>query len=272
MQTFSLKPWRAVTSMWMNRELIWQLSKRDVIGRYRGSMMGILWSFFNPLLMLAVYTFFFTEVFNARWRLESESKGEFAVALFVGLIVHTFFAECASKAPNLIVSNPSYVKRIIFPLEVLPVISVISALFHMLISLTVLAGFIIMVYGSLPTTFVFFPLIAAPLAVVACSAGWLLSALGVYLRDVSQTVGIIIMVMMYLSPLFFPVEVMPERFRGWLYFNPLTLLMTEGRKILIWGEMPDVRALLIHFLGACIAAWLCFILFQKARRGFADVL
>nr|WP_295382568.1 ABC transporter permease [Pseudoxanthomonas sp.] len=272
MQTFSIEPWRPLLSIWGNRHLIWQLSKRDVIGRYRGSMMGILWSFFNPLLMLAVYTFFFTEVFNARWRLESEGKGEFAIALFVGLIIHTFFAECAVKAPSLVVGNPSYVKRIVFPLEILPVVTVLSALFHMLISILVLAGFIIMVNGELPLTFFLFPVVALPLMIVACAAGWLLSALGVYLRDVAQTVGIIIMVMMYTSPLFFPVEVMPEKFRSWLYFNPLTLLMTEGRKLLIWGEVPNFKSISLYLIGACAASWLCFALFQKARRGFADVI
>lgn len=274
MQKFSISPWRPIYSIWRHRHLIWQLSKRDVIGRYKGSALGMLWSFFNPLLMLGVYTFFFTQVFSARWRIGGAQggQGEFAIALFVGLIIHTFFAECASKAPGLVTGNPSYVKKIIFPLEILPVVSALSALFHALVSLVVLLVFILLFTGGVPVTFLYFPLVFIPLVIVACATGWLLAGLGVYLRDIAQTVGIIIMVMMYTSPLFFPVEAMPEKFRGWLYFNPMTLLMTQAREALLWGNTPDFAALGIYTVSALFAAWICFAWFQKARRGFADVL
>lgn len=272
MQKISIMPWQLIVSLVRHRTLIWQLAKRDVIGRYRGSVFGLLWSFFNPLLMLAVYTFFFTAVFNARWHVGSPRKSEFAVALFVGLIVHTFFAECASKSPNLVVGNASYVKRIIFPIEILPVVTTLSAMFHALISLCVLAGFILILNGAIPVTFLYFPVVFIPLAIVATAAGWLLSALGVYLRDIAQTVGIIIMIMMYTSPLFFPIEAMPEKFRSWLYINPMTLLMTQAREVMLWGHAPDFMAIGRYTAGASVAAWICFAWFQKARRGFADVL
>ena len=234
--------------------------------------MGILWSFLNPLLMLGVYTFFFTEVFNARWRPDSNSKGEFAIALFAGLIIHTFFAECASRAPNLVVSNPSYVKKIVFPLEILPVVSALSALFHMAISIAVLALFQFVITGAVSQTFLLLPAVLVPLVAVACAAGWLLAALGVFLRDVAQTVGVIIMVMMYTSPLFFPIEAMPEKFRGWMYLNPLTVLMTEGRNIMVWSQIPDLAVLARYTAIALLVSWIAFAGFQKARRGFADVL
>ena len=273
MQQFPVTPRQTVISLRRNRHLIWQLAKREVAGRYKGSVFGLLWSFFNPLLMLAVYTFFFSVVFNSRWTPDSsEGKGDFAIALFVGLIIHTFIAECASKGPTLITSNPSYVKKIIFPLEIFPVVSALSALFHVMVSLVVLAAFMLILSGGIPITFLLFPLILIPLAIVGCAVGWLLAGLGVYIRDVSQTVGIIVMIMMYTSPVFFPLTMMPEKYRDLLYLNPMTLLMVQARKFMLWGQQPNYLLLAAYTVAALIAAWLCFAWFQKVRRGFADVL
>jgi len=248
------------------------MSKRDVIGRYKGSVMGLLWSFFNPLLMLAVYTFFFTEVFQARWRQGSDSRGEFAIALFAGLMIHNFFSECATRSPTTMIGNVNYVKKIVFPLEQLPLVGMCSALFHLLVSIIVLAVFEIIFFGKIPATFLLFPVVVMPLVIVSCGTCWLLSALGVYLRDLQQTVGIIVILMMYTSPLFFPPEMMPEKFRMLLALNPLTLLMTEARAVMIWGHAPNMAALVYYSSAALVFAWLCFCVFQKTRKGFADVL
>jgi len=248
------------------------MSKREVIGRYKGSMMGLLWSFFNPLLMLAVYTFFFTEVFQARWRQGSDSRGEFAIALFVGLMIHNFFSECATRSPMTMIGNVNYVKKIVFPLEQLPLVGMCSAVFHFLVSSIVLAVFELIFFGKIPPTFLLFPMVMLPLMVMSCGICWLLSALGVYLRDLQQTVGIIVILMMYTSPLFFPPDMMPGKFRMLLAVNPLTSLMNEARAVMIWGNAPDIVALSRYFVVALIFAWLCFLVFQKTRKGFADVL
>lgn len=260
-------------SIWRNRQLISQMVKREVIGRYRGSAMGIAWSFFNPILMLAVYTFVFSVVFKARWTVTGdENKTLFAVVLFVGMIVHGLFAEVLNRAPGLILSNVSYVKKVVFPLEILPVIAMGAALFHCLVSLSVLLAAFTIFNGYLNWTVVFIPLVMMPLIIFTLGVAWILASLGVFLRDVSQTIGIITMVMMFLSPVFYPVTALPESFRPWLLANPLTFIIEQAREVLIWGNLPDWSGLGLYTLVATAFAWAGYAWFQKTRKGFADVL
>jgi lipopolysaccharide transport system permease protein len=270
--TTSIAPLSALRSVISNRHLIWQLARRDVLARYRGSMIGIAWSFVTPLLMLGIYTFFFTVIFKSHWIIGGATRGSFATAMFVGLIIYGAFSECASRAPQLIISNTNYVKKIIFPLDVLSVASVLSSLFHALISLVVYICFMLVFVGSIPSTLLFFPLILVPLAVISLTASWVLGALGVYVRDIGQTVGVLLMVMLYTSPIFFPMASVPEKFRAYLNFNPLTFIIEQARVVLLWGGVPDFYGLLSYMLKAIVFAMLAFALFQKTRRGFADVL
>ena len=248
------------------------MTKRDVVGRYRGSVMGILWSFFNPVLMLAVYTFVFSVVFKARWSAESESKTEFAIVLFVGMIVHALFSECVIKAPGLILGNINYVKKVVFPLEILPWITLGSAAFHMVVSTSVLLAFYAMVHGSLQWTIFFLPLIIAPLSLLTLGFSWFLASVGVYLRDVGQTVGILTTVLLFFSPVFYPVSALPPDYQLLLQLNPLTFIIEQGREVLVWGRMPDWSGLGRYWIYATLIAWLGFAWFQKTRPGFADVV
>ena len=266
-------PLALVQSVWRNRQLIRQMIKREVIGRYQGSVMGLAWSFFNPIFLLTVYTFVFSFVFKARWSVGGdESKTMFAVVLFVGMIVHGLFAEVLNRAPSLILSNVSYVKKVVFPLEILPIIAMGAALFHRLISLSVLLAAFAVFNGYLNWTAVFIPFVLVPLVIFTLGVAWMLASLGVFLRDVSQTIGIITMVMMFLSPVFYPVTALPEAFRPWLMANPLTFIIEQAREVLIWGRMPDWIGLGIYTLVAAMAAWVGYVWFQKTRKGFADVL
>jgi len=259
-------------SQWRNRQLIVQLTKREVVGRYRGSLLGLAWSFFNPLLMLAVYTFVFSVVFQTRWNVAGEDKVNFAIILFVGLIVHGLFAECINRAPGLILSNSNYVKRVIFPLEILPCVALGSALFHAAISLVVLLAVQFLTNHSLPWTILIFPLILLPLLLGTAGFAWLLSALGVYVRDISQVTSIFTTVLMFVSPLFYPVSALPKNYQVWLKLNPLTHIIEEGRNVLIFGRMPDWTNW-AYALGASIfISTAGFWWFQKTRKGFADVL
>lgn len=272
MQHFSISPKEMVASFWRNRSLIKALIKREVIGRYRGSVFGILWSFFNPVFMLTVYTFVFSVVFKARWSAGSESKTEFALVLFAGMIVFNLFAECVNRAPNLILSNVNYVKRVVFPLEVLPWVVMGSALFHTMVSLSVwLVGYNVL-FGLPHLTIVLIPLVVAPLVLWVMGLSWLLASLGVYLRDVSQFIGIVTTTLMFLSPIFYPVTALPESYRHILYFNPLTLAIEQARGVLYWGSSLNWMVLAIYTLAAVSIAWLGFAWFQKTRKGFADVL
>ena len=260
-------------SLWRNRQLILQMTKREVVGRYKGSVMGLAWSFFNPVFMLVVYTFVFSVVFKARWAVGSdESKTQFAVVLFVGMIVHGLFAEVLNRAPGLILSNVNYVKKVVFPLEILPVISMGAALFHSLVSLGVLLIAFALFNGYLHWTAVLAPLVVLPLVILTLGLAWMLAALGVFLRDVSQTIGLITTVMMFLAPVFYPITAIPEEFRLWIMANPLTFMIEQAREVLIWGRLPDWAGLSIYTFVASVIAWAGFAWFQKTRKGFADVL
>lgn len=271
--TRSGSPASLLRSVTGQRRLILQLARRDVSGRYRGSMGGLGWSLLTPLLMLAVYTFVFSVVFKARWGIDArESQGMFAVIIFVGILVHGVFADCINRAPQLMLNHANYVKRVVFPLEILPVVTLLSALFHLAVSCVVLLVAVWLVNGALAWTILLFPLVLAPLLLVTLGATWLLSALGVYVRDISQFTAIITMVMMFLAPVFYPVTALPEHLRPWLYLNPLTFIIEQARLVLLWGQWPDWPGLGMHLAAGAAVAWFGFWAFQKMRRGFADVL
>lgn len=272
MRDFSTTPVEMVASLWRHRSLIAASVKREVLGRYRGSVMGILWSFFNPLFILAVYTFVFSVVFQARWGGGSGSKTEFALVLFAGLMMFNLFAECINRAPGLILSNVNYVKKVVFPLEILPAVTLLAALFHLLISLGVWLLAYVIFFGVPHATVLYLPLIVLPLVVFIMGLGWALASLGVYLRDVSQFIGVVTTVLMFLSPIFYPATALPEAYRHLLYLNPLTPVIEQTRDVLFWGKNPDFLMLGLYWLTTAIIAWLGFAWFQTTRKGFADVL
>lgn len=263
----------AVLSLVQHRKLIHQLAKREVLGRYRGSIAGLAWSFFNPLLMLAVYTFVFSYVFNARWPGAAEgNRAEFAVILFAGIMVHGFLSECISKAPNLVLANVSYVKKVVFPLEILTWSAIASAFFHMLITLAVLLVTQYLLLDRLPLTALYFPLIIFPLVLVAAGVTWFFSALGVYYRDIGQVTGLLATVLLFMSPALYPVSALPPGMQKLIYLNPLTFIIEQSRNALMWGIPPDWMGLAKYFLGSVVLAYLGYYWFQLVRRGFADVV
>lgn len=262
-----------IRSLLRNRQLIAQMTKREVVGRYKGSIIGLAWSLFHPIFMLTVYTFVFSEVFKARWGVGAdESKTQFAVILFVGMIVHGLFSEVLNRAPSLILSNVNYVKKVVFPIEILPVIAIGAALFHSLISLSVLFAAFAIFNGYLYWTSLFMPLVLFPLVILVLGLAWILASLGVFLRDVGQTIGLVTVVLTFLSPVFYPVTAVPEKFRPWIMANPLTFIIEQAREVLIWGHLPQWSGLGIYALAAIAVAWGGYSWFQKTRKGFADVL
>jgi len=273
MQHFSTSPIEMAASLWRNRSLIFQMTKREVLGRYRGSVLGLGWSLFHPLVMLAIYTFVFSVVFRARWPGMAEgSTADFALLLFVGMILHGIFAECVNRAPSLILSNINYVKKVVFPLEILPWVAMGSAVFHGTISLAVLLVALLLTHGTVPWTIVLFPLVLLPFVCATVGTAWILSSLGVYIRDIAQTTGILTTILLFVSPIFFPLSAVPIEFQAWMELNPLTFVIESGRSVLIFGKGLD-------WLG-----WVCFLVaslgvasggfwwFQKTRKGFADVI
>ncbi|QKS85646.1 ABC transporter permease [Pseudomonas bijieensis] len=272
MQSFSMSPVAMIKSVLVNRILIYVLIRREVIGRYKGSMLGILWSFFTPAFMLVVYTFVFSVVFKARWSGGGESKSEFALVLFAGLLVFNLFSECINRAPGLVLANTNYVKKIVFPLETLPLVSLGAALFHMAVSLLAWLVFYIVLFGTPPVTALLLPLVLFPLVLLTLGISWFLASINVYLRDIGQFIGIIITAMLFLSPIFYPLSTLPQSYQAVLQANPLTLPVEMVRDVMFWGRPPQWEHLAVYSAIAVLIACCGFAWFQRTRKGFADVI
>ncbi len=260
------------SSFHRNRSLIFQMTKREVIGRYRGSVLGIAWSFFNPLIMLAVYTLVFSTVFQARWTVGSDSKTEFALVLFIGMIVHGVLAESMNNSPPLMFRNISYVKKVVFPLEILPWVVMGTTLFHALISVVVWSLFYVIVSHSFQWTVIFLPIVFVPLILFSLGVSWMFASLGVYIRDIGQMTGVLTTILLFMSPIFYPASMLPEPYRTFIYLNPLTFIIEQARDVLMWGNTPDWLGVGVAYIVSLLVAWLGFAWFQKTRQGFADVL
>lgn len=263
---------RRILVCWSQRHLIATLVRREVASRYRGSLFGNLWALFTPLFMLAVYTFIFSVVFKARWTGGSDSRSEFALVLFAGLMVFNLFSECFNRAPRLILENVNYVKKVVFPLDILPWVALGSAMTNLLISFLVWIAFYMIAFGMPSVTVLLFPIVILPLVFLVMGISWALAAMGVYLRDLSQLVGVISTILMFLSPIFYPVEALPEEYRHWLNANPLTPVIAQVRDVLYWGKLPSWESYGMTLIAGMAVMYAGFALFQKTRKGFADVL
>jgi len=235
-------------------------------------MLGGLWSLITPLLMLAVYTLVFGSIFQSRWRSTTGNPIEFAVVLFAGVLVHGFLAECLQRAPLLITSNPNFVKKVIFPLEVLTWVAIGNALFHLLIALLAFLAAVLLWQGHLAPTVLLVPVLLLPLLLLTAGLVWILSSLGVYLRDLSQIMSIATSILMFLAPVFYPLESAPERLRPLLYLNPITFIVVQLRELCIWGHGMDWSGWALYMVVACPCAWLGLWWFSRTSKGFADVL
>ena len=260
-------------SLLQNRELLQTMSWKEINGRYRGSLLGRSWSLINPIIMLVVYTFIFSTVFKARWQdLEELGPLGFAVNIFSGLIVFGLFAECISVAPNKILENPNFVKRVVFPLEILSATTLISAIFHALTSLVALAAFELFALGRVPLTFILIPVTWIPLCLICLGSGWLLSAAGVFFRDTAQLITPLVNMLMFLSAVFYPVSALPKQWQLPLQLNPVAVTIEQTRIVAIQSEFPSARFIVLGTIIGAIFAQLSFNIFQKVKRGFADVI
>ena len=268
-----LSPLAMCRSIWTNRSLISRLAGRDIAALYKGSFAGLLWTVITPIVMLTVYTFVFSVIFNARWGGGPEqSRVQFAVVLFAGLLMHSLLAEVLNAAPTLITGNANYVKKVLFPLEVLPVIRLLVALFQCAIGIGVLLLAEAFLNGYIPWTAPLIVLVLIPLCLLILGFSWLIASLGAFVRDIGQMTQMFTVVLMFVSPIFFPVSAIPERLRGAIRLNPLTFIIEQARDVLVWGKLPDLVGLLGYTIGAFFFAWLGYAWFQMTRKGFADVL
>ena len=262
-----------VASLWRNRALTRQMIRREVVARYRGSVLGLAWSFLNPLLLLSVYTFVFGYVFRARTGTGAANMPEYAMRLFAGLIVFRFFADCLSQAPRLVLGRANFVKRVVFPLEILSWVDVGAALFHAATSTAILVLGCAVIRHAVPWTLLLVPAALFPLALMTLGFSWFLSSLGVYVRDITHVVNLLTMVLMFLSPVFYETSVLPSWMQPFFYVNPLTVPIELFRSVVLGGaHLAQAEAWALYLLASLAVAWAGFACFQKARGGFADVL
>lgn len=268
-----LNPISLFDFFWSKRQLIKQFSKREVSSKYKGSFLGILWSIITPLIMITVYTFVFSVVFKGRWGIEeSTNKFEFAIIMFCGLTVYNIFSETLNRAPLLISSNVNYVKKVVFPLEILPVSVLISTLVHAFVSfLILLASINIFMHISTWTTILGI-VILIPLIFLSLGLSFIISALGVYIRDLSYTISLITTVLFYVTPIFYPITAVPDFLQPFMYLNPLTSVVENFRNVVIWGTQPNWTSFFVILILSYLVLVAGVLIFKKVQRGFSDVL
>lgn len=261
-----------VTDLWTHRELLWQFTLRNVELRHKGSHLGLVWSFLNPLLMLGLYVLVFGYVFGGHFGVRAgETRADYALGIFLGLTLFHFFAEVLATAPALIVGNPNFVKKVVFPLEVLPAASVASAAFHLLISLG-LALLALLIFGEgLPVTILWLPVIIVPLLLLGLGTSWFFSALGVFFRDISQVMQFLSMALMWSSAVFFTAQKYPAAW-PYLRFNPLLLAIDLTRDAALWSRPLNYNHLGYLYAAGLLACGVGHWAFKRMKPAFADVI
>ncbi|MZP43115.1 ABC transporter permease [Heliobacterium gestii] len=267
-----INPVQIYKRLWANRALVIQLTTRDIQSRYKGSLLGLFWSFLTPVLMLSIYTFVFSVVFEARWGTGSGSKVEFALVLFCGLNTFTMLSDAVGRSTTVILSNVNYVKKVVFPLEVLPLALVGSAIFNGAVGYLVLLVGMATLMGTLHWTAIFLPIVLLPLLIMALGVTWFFASTGVYIRDMGQVVGVCLNVLMFLSPIFYPLSAIPAELQGIYYLNPITYVVEDVRRVMVWGLMPDWGVWVIELMVGLVVLVCGFTWFQKTREGFPDVI
>jgi lipopolysaccharide transport system permease protein len=262
-------PLHIVSDLWRHRYLLGQLVKRDVLLRYRGAYFGLLWIFLNPLIMLGVFAFVFGEIFEARWPVQSGGI-PFVLNLYCGLIAFNIFAETVSRSPGSVRSYPSYVKKIIFPVEMLPVVPLGSALIHAVFNTAILALALVWI-GQLNYSILLFPVLILPLVLFGLGLAWFLAAWGVFIKDMNQIVPVFVQMLMFLSPVFYPSQAVPKPFQPLYTYNPLGSVI-EALRAALTGLRVDWGAWSIALALSLMVFSFGYAFFQHSRDEFADAL
>lgn len=261
-----------VSALLEHGNLTRELAQRDILGRYRGASFGLMWSLLGPLLMLVIYTIAFGKILGARWNQVSGDTAAFGMVLFLGILTHGFFAECLTRAPRLMVENANYVKRVVFPLHVLPWSVMLAALFHMLMNIVVFVVLNLVLFGKFSAHIVFAPLVILPLVLVTISVTLVFASLGVFIRDINQATPVIATAMLFLSSAIVPVDTLPPHYQRIFHLNPLTFFIDQMREVALWGRFPDWGGLAVATATGVLLLFLSHAWFQRTSKGFADVL
>ena len=252
--------------------LLSSLVSRDIKARYKGSVLGLAWTILNPMMMLVVYTFVFSVVFKARWPGGTGSQTEFALLLFSGLIIFNIFSEAVNRAPTTIISNPNLVKKVVFPIEILPIVALGASLFQAGMSFIVWTVFYLILFGLPNLSILLIPIVILPMVLFTLGVSYILASLSVYIRDITQIIGVITTLLLFLSPIFYSVEMLPERFQSIMRLNPLTTTIEQARDVMIWGNVFDIKIYAYQLVVSLLMLIIGFSLFNVTKKGFADVL
>ncbi len=260
--------------MLRNRSLIFQMTLRDISMRYKNSFFGALWMVGQPLLQLLLYGFVFQVVLKSRWGIQTPSGEDipFGLLLFCGILLHGLLADTLVRAPSLIISNTSYVKRVIFPLEILPVVNVLSTGVGILFGLLILIAGVLYSTGAVSWGVLLLPIPIGGLLMFTVGAGWLLAAIGVYFRDLSQITTSLATIMLFTAPICYPAEMVPEKFRWLMNINPLTIPVETVRALVFAHDAVNWQAMGVYLAVGALMSVFGYFIFHRLRTGFADVL
>ena len=274
-----LNPLGLLAGLWSRADLIWQFASRELLERHKGAMLGVIWNVLSPLLTLSVYTFVFGFVLNVRWENRGGARWSdmdphlsFALILFCGHAVAHLFTESVSRAPMLVASRPNLVRKVVFPLEILPVSVIVAGLVTLGVSIAILAVCLLIFAGKVPLTAPLALVPLVPLVMLSLGVSWFLASLGVFLRDVRNVVQVVVHVLVFMSAVFYPIERVPERWQPVVYYNPLAVIIENVRRPLLWGEMPHWDRLAWITLLAVIVMQTGYAWFMRTKRGMADVV
>jgi lipopolysaccharide transport system permease protein len=266
-------PWEILRHLYQYKTLIYELTKRDIASRYRGSYLGLFWSLLRPLCMLCVFGVVFGYIFQSKLgRFPHESKVDFALALFAGLMIFDMFGECLGRAPTLVLLSPNYVTKVVFPLEILPVTVVGAALCHLVISLIPLLIGVAIAHGAVPLTVLYAPVILVPVVFLCLGTMWLFASLGVFFRDINSFVPVLMTILMYGSAIFYSVDNVPSLLKPIVLVNPLAILIHQWRSAIMWRVPIDWARFGVHFVGCAVFMVVGYIIFMRTKNAFADVI
>lgn len=255
--------------------LLLKLTYRDITARYKGSKAGMLWTLLTPIILLIVYSFVFGYVFQARWQgtsSENESQTLFALNLFSGMLIHGALSEVLTRNCSIYSAHTNYVKKIIFPLWILPITTALSTLFQASINLLILLTGLLIVQGSFHWQVLLLPFLILPFILTLFGIALLIASIGVYLKDLQQVMPLVTTILLFISPVFYPVSVLPESFQMVMHFNPLTSVIEMLRAVVFLGKLPTSGYMISSMLYGAAIFWVGFSVYKRLKVGFSDVL
>lgn len=255
-----------------NRFVLSQLTRAEILTRYRGSVLGLAWSILNPLFLLVVYSVVFDFLLRVRWAVKTPEETPYALALFAGILIHAFFSDCLVQSTTAISKNANFVKKIVFPLEVLPIVTVTSAVFNLLLSIVIFLLAILFFGSDLHITLLLTPIVLLPFVIFVLGMSYILSAVGVYIKDISQVAGMLSMMFLFLSPVLYPLSVLPENIQTIAMLNPLSFIIEQLRAVALKGDMLDWQGYFVYLSVSLLFLSLGYAIFQRTRKGFADAI